>query len=136
MMRHVLDTGPLVGYLDRRDASHAWAVETLDAINGPLRTCESVVSEACFVLRGVTGGPQAVLALVSCGRLVVDFRLGEQAVAVERLVARYESVPMSVAAACLVRMTELDANLTVVTVDEDFRVYRRNGRKNVPVLMP
>ena len=47
----LVDTGPLVALLDRRDAHHAWARELLDTVQAPMRTCEAVVSEACFLLR-------------------------------------------------------------------------------------
>jgi hypothetical protein len=43
---------------------------------------------------------------------------------------------MSLADACLVRMTEIDHELTIITLDDDFRVYRRHGRQAVPVIMP
>ncbi len=43
---------------------------------------------------------------------------------------------MSLADACRVRMTELDASLEVITFDEDSLAYRRHGRRTVPVLMP
>jgi hypothetical protein len=43
---------------------------------------------------------------------------------------------MSLADACLVRMTEIDARAILVTFDEDFHVYRRNGRQTIPVMMP
>jgi len=33
-------------------------------------------------------------------------------------------------------MTELDHNLTIITIDDDFLVYRRNGRQSVPVITP
>jgi hypothetical protein len=43
---------------------------------------------------------------------------------------------MSVADACLVRMTEtLDAPV-VLTTDSDFLVYRRHGRNVIPVSTP
>ena len=35
---------------------------------------------------------------------------------------------MSLADASLVRMSELDVQTTIVTLDDDFRVYRRNRR--------
>ena len=44
--------------------------------------------------------------------------------------------PMSLADACLVRMTELDAQSVVLTLDSDFRVYRRNRRQMIPTIMP
>lgn len=49
---------------------------------------------------------------------------------------RYSKVPMSVADACLVRMTELHPDSEVVTLDSDFRIYRRNRRQVIPVLIP
>ena len=49
---------------------------------------------------------------------------------------KFASVPMSLADACLVRMSELDAQTTIVTMDGDFRVYRRNRRQVIPTIMP
>ena len=39
---------------------------------------------------------------------------------------------MSLADACLVRMTETLADPVVLTTDTDFRIYRRHGRHTVP----
>jgi hypothetical protein len=33
-------------------------------------------------------------------------------------------------------MTELDTKSRIVTLDTDFRVYRRNGRQIIPTIMP
>jgi predicted nucleic acid-binding protein len=49
---------------------------------------------------------------------------------------KYRDVPMSLADACLVRMSEVYSNGTVFTLDSDFRVYRRNGRQAIPLLSP
>jgi hypothetical protein len=48
--------------------------------------------------------------------------------ALRKLMTKYASVPMSLADACLVRMTELHTRSAVLTLDNDFGVYRRNGR--------
>jgi predicted nucleic acid-binding protein len=136
LKRFAVDTGPLVAYLNRREEHHEWAVATLDSIGSPLHTCDAVVSEACFLLRDVQGGAQAVLTLIEQARLVSDFRLDAEIRAVAALISRYESVPISLADACLVRMTETERETTVVTLDRDFTVYRRNGRQLVPTMMP
>ena len=46
------------------------------------------------------------------------------------------SVPMSFADACLVRMSELWPEAPVLTLDSDFRVYRRNKRQSLPLICP
>ena len=71
----VIDTGPLVALLNRRERHHAWASSILDTIEPPLFTCDPVLSEACFLLQDVTGGQDAVLELVSRGIVRSDFRV-------------------------------------------------------------
>jgi uncharacterized protein len=132
----ILDTGPLVALLNRRDRDHRWAREVLDGIDPPIFTCDPVLSEACFLLRDLKGGPDAVLELVARGIVRSDFRVASEADALRALMKKFENVPMSLADACLVRMTELDAKSIVLTLDSDFRVYRRNRRQVVPTISP
>ena len=135
MTLYALDTGPLVAFLNDRDEHHEWAKEVLSSIRPPLRTCEPVLTEACHLL-GTPRGRDAVLGLVLRRLVVLGFHLDSELTPVHGLIRRYASVPMSLADACLVRMTELDARLTVVTTDGGFRIYRRHGRQVVPVLTP
>lgn len=132
----LLDTGPLVAFLNRRDRHHAWTTERLGEIEAPLLTCEAVLSEACFLLRQVPGGSEAVMNLIERGLLLLPFRLEDEAPAVRRLLARFASVPMSLADACLVRMTEQHPESVVMTLDRDFLLYRKHGRQVVPTLLP
>jgi len=43
---------------------------------------------------------------------------------------------MSLADACLVRMSELYEGATIMTIDSDFLHYRRNGRNVIPLIYP
>jgi hypothetical protein len=43
---------------------------------------------------------------------------------------------MSLADACLVRLSEMHVAAVVLTLDSDFRIYRRHGNKVIPVRMP
>jgi len=52
------------------------------------------------------------------------------------LMHRYRNRPMSLADACLVRLSEIHAASEVFTLDSDFRIYRRHGNKVIPVLTP
>ena len=53
-----------------------------------------------------------------------------------QLMRTYRNVPMSLADACLVRMAELHRDVPVFTLDQDFRVYRKNRREVIPTIMP
>ena len=134
MKRVLLDTGPLVAYLDRRDRNYVWACEIFASVEPPLYTCESVLSEAIFLLRGLERGPDAVLEMVERGLIDVGFSLADEIGPVRKLMKKYEAVPMSLADACLVRMSELDSETAVLTLDSDFHVYRRNRRNVIPVI--
>ena len=132
----LLDTGPLVAFLNRRDHHHAWAREVLSGLTPPLFTCEAVISEACFLVRNLPGGPQAVLSLLREDLVRIAFSLSSELERTARLLKKYADVPMSLADGCLVRMAELQAGARVLTLDSNFRRYRRNGREAIPVLTP
>ncbi len=132
----LLDTGPLVALLHRRDKYHAWAKAQVEQLPAPLLTCEPVLTEACFLLRKLSGGSNAVLELVESGLLEVGLQLPGEITALKKLMARYANVPMSLADACLVRLSEQHAHGVVFTLDGDFRIYRRHGRQTIPTIMP
>jgi predicted nucleic acid-binding protein len=134
----LLDTGPLVAFLNRRDCFHDWTVARMGELEPPFLTCESVVSEACFLLRATPAGPEAVLTLVERGLIWVEsaFPLDKEATALRELIGRYSKLPMSFADACLVRLSEQYPGARVFTLDRDFLVYRRNRRAVIPTLMP
>jgi predicted nucleic acid-binding protein len=136
MSRVVVDTGPLVALLNRSDRHHEWVREVLDTIEPPVFTCEAVISEACFLLSRIRDGQDAVLELVSKNILKIDFRLSSEVEALRGLMRKFQSVPMSFADACLVRMSELEPPSRILTLDSDFRVYRRNRRQAIPTVMP
>jgi predicted nucleic acid-binding protein len=134
--RLLLDTGPLVALLNRRDEHHDWAKFQWAEASPPLLTCEPVLSEACFLLRREPGGSRAVMELLHRQVLKVAFHVEDHLEPVADLIRRYASIPMSLADACLVRMSEVVPESTILTLDHDFRLYRKSGRHVVPVVMP
>lgn len=136
MTRTLLDTGPLVAFFDRRDERHLWSHEQMGALQPPLLTCEPVLTEACFLIRRGVGNPALVLRALQQGTLQVVFDVQSEAAAIEALMRRYSDVPMSLADACLVRLSELHEDSRVFTLDRDFARYRRHGRKAIPLLAP
>jgi hypothetical protein len=135
MARNVLvDAGFLVALLSSRDDHHQWAVSQASELPPPWSTCESVLSEAFHVL-GERGAPN-LAALLRRRALLVAFTLAQNVEPVVKLIEKYSNVPMGLADACLVRMTETLDDPIILTTDQDFRVYRRHSRQVVPCVTP
>ena len=132
----LLDAGPLIGYLNRKDQHHGWAVESWTALSGPLFTCEAVLSEVIFNLQSEGTNLDSILYYLESGIIRLDFSMAENRADVLNLLRKYADQPMSLADACLVRMAELNENCQVFTTDKDFQVYRRKGRSVIPLLAP
>ncbi len=136
MTRIIVDTGPLVAYLNRRDRWHRWVVDQMAALVPPLVTCEPVLTEACFLIRRAGGRPADLLRKVSQRNLEIGIDIEDDASAIESLMQRYADTPMSLADACLVRLSERLPECRLFTLDADFEHYRRNGRQVIPLLRP
>jgi uncharacterized protein len=130
----LVDAGFLIALLSRRDRHHRWAAAQSPRLTPPWKTCEAVLSEA-FHLLGTRGG-LALVALLRRGAVVLAFDLAEDLDRVLNLMQKYADVPMSLADACLVRMTEILADPIILTTDPDFRIYRRLSRHVVPCMTP
>jgi predicted nucleic acid-binding protein len=132
----LLDTGPLVAIVNRREAFHQWVTQTITNFSSPFFTCEAVITEACFLLQNIYGGEDVIMGLVKSKKIIIPFQFSEEVDAIRDLMQRYQSVPMSFADACLVRMSELIAESSVLTLDSDFYVYRKNRREMIDLIIP
>jgi predicted nucleic acid-binding protein len=137
MARSVLiDTGPLVAALWRRDKHHAWARAHFAATTEPFLSCEAVISESLFLLERDRQGKQALCGLLERGLIRFGYSFEEERTETLRLIQKYRDTPMSFADACLVRMAEISDDAVVLTTDSDFRTYRKNGRQAIPLITP
>jgi predicted nucleic acid-binding protein len=136
MRQIILDTGFLVALLNRTEKYHSWVKSQLSKISSPMITCEPVITEACFLLQTIHGGEKAILDLVNRKKLQIPFVLTDESLLIQTLMQRYQSVPMSLADACLVRMTEIYSDSILLTLDSDFRIYRKNKNEIINLLTP
>lgn len=102
----------------------------------PLYTAEAVIAEATYLLRRVPGASLGLLELIARGAVDIRFRLSAEIDNVRELMNRYRLLPLSLADASLVRMSELERDSVIVTLDRHFLMYRRNRRQRIPVVMP
>ena len=130
----IADTGVLVGYLNARDRHHSWALQQTYDWPSPWLTCEAVLSETFFTANA--DATRVLHGWLRGGYIKIAFTLADELEPVLALMEKYADVPMSLADACIVRMTEILPDPVVLTTDSDFRVYRRHSRKVVPCRMP
>jgi len=130
----LVDSGFLVALINRRDQNHTWAAAQAPTFPRPWQTCEPALSEAFYML-GQSGAPH-LITLLARRALICGFQLDEHITDVIKLLQKYADVPMSLADACLVRMTEVLSDSALLTTDSDFRIYRRHGRQTVPCVLP
>ena len=130
----LVDTSFVIALLSNRDAYHRWAVAQASEFPPPWITCEAVMSEA-FHLIGPHGASK-LAALITRRSLIATFRFRDDVEPVVKFIEKYSNVPMGFADACLVRMTETLSDPVLLTIDSDFRIYRRHSRQMVPCVTP
>ena len=115
---------------------HPCVVEQWKRLRPPLLTCEPVLTEAAFLPKREGREADALFALLDRGVIRIALAVQEEQADLRALMRRYRNRPMSLADACLVRLSEIHTSGEVFTLDSDFRIYRRHGNKVIPVLMP
>ncbi len=127
----LIDTGPLVAYLDGSDAEHAAVVLGLESWTGRLATTSAVVTEAMHLVAEARQGPRLLAGfLAAAGVEVHDFTRPGDLPPVVGLMERYANVPMDFADATLVLLAEVLGAHDVLTLDRrGFAAFRtRKGR--------
>jgi uncharacterized protein len=131
----LLDTGPIVALLDRSERHHDQCATVVAELEAPLVTCEAVIAEACYLLRGIKGAAEAVLTNVDRGSFLVPYRLTGNTSSVLKLMKKYADVPMDLADACLVDMATAYQTGRILTLDSDFRHFRWSRNRPFELLL-
>ena len=132
----IVDTGPLVAFLDRAEQHHRWVVGRIEELDAPLLVCEPVLAEAMHLLARFSRAQDVLFGLLENGALRIAFRVDEHIPALRKLHQKYRDRPMSLADACIVRMAEIYERHAVLTLDSDFSAYRKHGRVPPALIHP
>ena len=131
MRTWLVDTGPLVSYLDARDPAHPEVADRLDGFTGGLATTSAVITEVMHFVAAEKGGPRLLAEfLLSTGTQVYDLCRPPEIVEAALLMEKYADTPMDFADATLVLLAEgIDAH-DILTLDRrGFRTYRTRRRR-------
>ena len=136
MRAAIVDTGPLVAFVDRAEQYHQWAIARIEELEAPLLVCEPVLAEAMHLFGRLSRAQDALFGLLENNALRIAFRMEEHLASLRRLLAKYRDRPMSLADACVVRMAEIYERHAILTLDSDFAVYRKHGKVPLAVIHP
>ena len=131
MRTWLVDTGPLVAYLDSRDPAHREVAACLDGFTGGLATTSAVITEAMHFLSPAKTGPRLLADLVrTSGIGVFDLCRPLELDAAAALMEKYGDTPMDFADATLVLLAEALGQNEILTLDRrGFSAFRtRRGR--------
>jgi uncharacterized protein len=135
MREHIVDTGPLVGWINRRDQWHTWSISVMEALEPPLITCESVIAEAAWHLGDSREAVDRLYGLIEAGALRIVPLLPDHIAHIRAFSAKYPQ--MDFCDAAVVRLSEMHPRALVLTTDTDhFTLYRRFQNKPLPFVHP
>lgn len=134
-VRYILDAGPIVGALSKRDQWHDWSRQVLGLVDTPAITTELVFGEACHLLKDFRPGLYAALEAIHAGRFLFHAVWEENIPRALELLARY---PQMDAGDCsLVLLSERFPRAKIITTDTaHFRLYRRFRNRTLPLHAP
>jgi uncharacterized protein len=130
----LLDTGFIVALLDRSENFHKSCARTVREVEAPLVTCEAVIIESCYLLRNLSGASEAVIENIAAGIFQVPFQLSRDIAGVKQVLRKYKDRKIDLADACLIRLADQFGTGDILTLDQDFAIYRWGRNKPFRVL--
>jgi predicted nucleic acid-binding protein len=133
----LLDTGPLVAYLIRRDPDHERVSRVFGAFSGRMFSTAAVMTEAMYFLARFPDGASSLANLVTrSGILVIDACQPADLRGAAKLMDRYRDTRMDFADATLVLVADVLEVTDILTLDRrGFSTFRTSEGKPFNLVM-
>ena len=137
MKTWLIDTGPVVAYLDAGDPAHLDVAKRLDGFTGQLATTSAVITEAMHLVGVSRNGPGLLAEFVSaCGVGVYDLCQPPELLEAASLIEKYADTPMDFADATLVLLAEGLNVHEILTLDRrGFSTYQTRQRRHLQLVL-
>jgi len=129
VLRALADAGPLVALFDPDDRDHDLVVRFLSRFSGILGTTWPVITEVTHLLDFSVDKQAEFLGWVVRGGVAVAEIGTNDLGQIVALMKKYRDAPMDFEDATLVFLADRTNTPQIMTLDNDFRVYRFQGRK-------
>lgn len=126
MKTWLLDTGPIVAYLDTDDPFHLSVAEAINAFSGEFVTTNAVIVESMYFISRLDGDPEVLVNFFEESRTqIFDFCQPDELRLAARLMKKYADTPMDLADATLILLADVVKQNSICTLDRrGFSAYR------------
>jgi predicted nucleic acid-binding protein len=133
----LLDTGPIVAFLDEADAAHRGVVHAFERFTGRFVTTDAVVVEAMHLVSHTPAGPGLLIDFLFSSQAAIHSSMAADILLqAGELMTKYADVPMDFADATLVLLATRLRISAVCTLDRrGFRTYRSGTRKAFELML-
>ena len=124
MRNTLIDAGPLIALFNNKDKYHKKILNFIKNYDGLLTTSWPVLTEVCHMLDFNVNAQIDFLKWVSLGSLKVE---NIEQLEIERIIQlseKYSDVPMDLADASLVVLSEKLKIREIITIDNEYYIYR------------
>lgn len=132
----LIDTGPIVALIIRRDRYHLWSVSVLDDISGILLTNPAVLTEAFHLLRKTDRGPSVLMQMIEERFIKVENPYPAHLRYIHQQYEKYFDSKASFADINLLAQYENNEEAPIFTIDSDFDIYKTVDGKTLNTIKP
>lgn len=124
MKNTLIDAGPIIALFNKKDRYHPQIKEFLKQYTGILTSTWPVITEVSHMLDFNTQTQIDFLTWISRGGIRIENIEQEDIIRIIELSKKYSDIPMDLADASLVSISEKFDLKEIITIDSEFYIYR------------
>jgi uncharacterized protein len=129
MKNTLIDAGPMIALFNSDDKYHAGIMDLLKNYRGILTTSWPVITEVCYMLSYNTDVLADFLKWINRGGAKIEDIAVPDLERIIELLQKYSDVPMDLADASLIVISERSNIMDIITIDSDYCIYRTAGKQ-------
>lgn len=129
MKKCLIDTGPMIALFNKSDKYHEKVIAFMKDYNGFLYTTWPVLTEVLYMLNFNIQTQLDFMRWIDTGAVSVKNLENTDISEIIKLIDKYSDIPMDLADASLVMISENENIKEIISIDSDFQIYRSIKKK-------
>ncbi len=131
MKSTLIDAGPIIALFDGSDQYHQQVLRFMEGFEGSLISSWPVVTEVCYMLDFNKNTQLNFLDWIIEGGIEIFNIEQSYIIGIRNRMDKYSNLPADLADASLLEIAEARNLDSIITLDNDFDVYRINGKRSL-----